>query len=345
MAASDAKPIPQKNTAYRLYFDLRKYDGSLVTSWTGQDSEVSKDGGNFSDCTNEATEIQTSGAGYLDLTSSEMNADVVLIKITVTNTDALTLILVLYPEETGDIRVSVTQMAAGVIAAASFAANALDAVWSTAARTLTSISDSAGVTTLLGRLTSGRANNLDHLDAAISSISVDLSPVLAAIAALPAGIWNYLVSGWGAVTTAGGWLASVLNAIRARTDLISAGSLTVVSPVNAATGSLEVIRGDDYTVSSGRALPAWVSDDWTPYDLSTATAIQFRAQPATGGTVFTKAVTALSDTEVRLELTDTETAAFAVGKNSYLFDIQASLLTGDIVTLVRGTMSVVRDVR
>ena len=341
MAASDAKPIPQKNTAYRLYFDLRKYDGSLVTSWTGQDSEVSKDGGSFSDCASEATEIQTSGAGYLDLSSSEMNADVVVIKITVTNTDALTLILVLYPEETGDIRVSVTQMAAGVIAAASFAANALDAVWSTAARTLTSISDSAGVTTLLGRLTSGRAENLDLLDAAISSISVDLSPVLEAIAGIPAAVWNYATASAGAVSTFGGKLLDALDTLLTRTS----GGVTVVAPVNALTGSLEVIRGDDYTLTSGRPLPTWSSADWTPYDLSTATAIQFRAQPATGGTVFTKAVTALSDTEVRLELTDTETAAFAVGKNSYLFDIQASLLTGDIVTLVRGYMSVVRDVR
>lgn len=124
----------------------------------------------------------------------------------------------------------------------------------------------------------------------------------------------------------------------------SAG-VTVVAPVNAMTGNLEVIRGDDYTTTSGRPLPTWSSADWTPYDLSTATAIQFRAQPATGGTVFTKAVTALSDTEVRLELTDTETAAFAVGKDAYVFDISAVLLTGDVVTLVRGKMTVLRDVR
>lgn len=161
------------------------------------------------------------------------------------------------------------------------------------------------------------------------------------LADIPALVWNYMVSGWGAVSTAGGWLKQALDTLLTRTS----GGVTVVAPVNALTGNLEVIRGDDYTVSSGRALPAWVSDDWTPYDLSTATAIQFRAQPATGGTVFTKAVTALSDTEVRLELTDTETAAFSVGKDAYVFDIQATLLTGDIVTLVRGYMSVVRDVR
>ena len=174
-----------------------------------------------------------------------------------------------------------------------------------------------------------------------ASASVDLSPVLTAIAGIPAAVWAYATASAGAVSTFGGKLLDALNTLLTRT---SAG-VTVVAPVNAMTGNLEVIRGDDYTLTSGRPLPTWSSADWTPYDLSTATAIQFRAQPATGGTVFTKAVTALSDTEVRLELTDTETAAFAVGKNAFVFDIQATLLTGDIVTLVRGYMSVVRDVR
>lgn len=44
-------------------------------------------------------------------------------------------------------------------------------VWAVATRTLTAISDSSGVTTLLSRLTSGRATNLDNLDAAVSSRS------------------------------------------------------------------------------------------------------------------------------------------------------------------------------
>lgn len=42
-------------------------------------------------------------------------------------------------------------------------------IWSAASRTLTSVADSAGVTTLLSRLTSQRAANLDNLDAAVSS--------------------------------------------------------------------------------------------------------------------------------------------------------------------------------
>jgi len=109
MAATDARPVPRKNVAYRFYFAIRKpSDSTLITTWTGQDSEVSLDGAAYSDCTNEATEIGTTGTGYIDLTSSEMNADCVLLKVTVTNTGAVPLLFALYPEESGDYRADMT---------------------------------------------------------------------------------------------------------------------------------------------------------------------------------------------------------------------------------------------
>lgn len=109
MAATDSIPVPRKNAAFRLYFAIRDTSGALVASWTGQDSEVSKDGGSFADCTNEATEIGTSGVGYIDLTSTEMNADSVVYKLTVTNSNAISMVISLYPEESGDYRVADTQ--------------------------------------------------------------------------------------------------------------------------------------------------------------------------------------------------------------------------------------------
>lgn len=48
--------------------------------------------------------------------------------------------------------IKVASISNGTIAAATFAAGALDAVWSVASRTLTAISDSAGITTLLSRI-------------------------------------------------------------------------------------------------------------------------------------------------------------------------------------------------
>lgn len=110
MASTDAKPVPQKNVAYRVTFPILDADGDLVTGATGLDSEVSKDGGTFADCTNEATEIATSsGVYYLDLTSTEMNADTVAVIIKTSSSGAKTTTIVMYPEEAGDIRVNVTQ--------------------------------------------------------------------------------------------------------------------------------------------------------------------------------------------------------------------------------------------
>ena len=97
MASTDARPIPQKNTAYRIYFPIMDADGDLITGAAGLDSEVSKDGGTFADATNEAAEIATSsGMYYLDLTASEMAARTVA--IIVKSGTGKTTPIVLYPE-------------------------------------------------------------------------------------------------------------------------------------------------------------------------------------------------------------------------------------------------------
>lgn len=111
MASTDARPTPHKNVAYRHTFPIFDASGSLVTGAAGLDSEVSKDSGTFTDCTNEATEIATSsGMYYLDLTATEMNADCVVVIVKTSTVGAKTTPIVLYPEEAGDIRVTVTQM-------------------------------------------------------------------------------------------------------------------------------------------------------------------------------------------------------------------------------------------
>jgi hypothetical protein len=104
MASSDATPIPKKNVAYRVTFPILDADGDLVTGASALDSEVSKDGGTFADCTNEATEIASgSGVYFLDLTSTEMNADTVAVIVKTSTSGAKTTVLVMYPEEAGDL--------------------------------------------------------------------------------------------------------------------------------------------------------------------------------------------------------------------------------------------------
>lgn len=127
MASTDARPVPIKNTAYRVTFPILDADGDLVTGATGLDSEVSKDGGTFADCTNEATEIATSsGMYYLDLTSTEMNADCVAIIVKTSSSGAKTTPIVLYPQESGDILVTVQTVSNDAITAAAVADGAFD---------------------------------------------------------------------------------------------------------------------------------------------------------------------------------------------------------------------------
>jgi hypothetical protein len=117
MASTDALPVPRKNAAYRVTFGIFKNDGTLITGATGLDSEVSKDAGTFADCTNEATEIATSsGIYYLDLTSTEMNADTVAILVKSSSTGAVPVVLSLYPQEAGDIQVNTTYWSGTAVA-------------------------------------------------------------------------------------------------------------------------------------------------------------------------------------------------------------------------------------
>ena len=99
MASTDASAFPIKNKALRITFPLFDNDGDLVTGAAGLDSEVSKDGGSFTDCTNEATEIGASGIYYLDLVQAEMNADTVAIIVKTSTTDAKTTPMIFYPVE------------------------------------------------------------------------------------------------------------------------------------------------------------------------------------------------------------------------------------------------------
>ena len=74
MASTDSRPLPLKNTAFRLYFTAYDSSGVPVTAFTSPDSERSLDGAAFADCTNEATYVGH-GQGYIDLTATEMNTD------------------------------------------------------------------------------------------------------------------------------------------------------------------------------------------------------------------------------------------------------------------------------
>lgn len=70
---------------------------------------------------------------------------------------------------TGNVGGNVTGSVGSVVSFGTLVADVATAVWAAATRTLTAISDSSGVTTLLSRLSAGRATNLDNLDAAVTT--------------------------------------------------------------------------------------------------------------------------------------------------------------------------------
>jgi hypothetical protein len=211
MAASDAIPVPRKNTAYRMGIDVRNTTTyGLITSWTGADSQVSKDGAAYAACTNEATEIGSSGSGYIELTAPEMNADMVQYKLTLTNTNAETLVITLYPEEAGDYRANTVQVSGTTQTARDLGAN-LDATVSS--RSTYAGGDTSGVSTLLTRLSSVRAGYLDNLsagavaqasnlatlagyvDTEVAAIQADVTTLLTRLSSIRAGYLDNLSAG------------------------------------------------------------------------------------------------------------------------------------------------------
>jgi hypothetical protein len=165
MAATDSMPVPKKGVAFRLYFTVRDAAGDPVTGFTSPDSEVSLDGAAFADCTNEATFVGH-GNGYIDLTTSEMNADSVCFYMSCSEGS---IDIAIAPEEAGDIRSRADLdtiktnpvVNAGTVtfptgATLASTTNITAGTITTTTNLTNAPSDSAGVTTLLSRLSALR---------------------------------------------------------------------------------------------------------------------------------------------------------------------------------------------
>ncbi len=185
MASSDARPVPIKNTAFRVYFPILDADGDPVTGATGLDSEVSIDGAAFGDVTAEATEIGSSGIYYLELTSGEMNGDAIIVQVKTTSVGAKTTVLVFYPQEAGDIKVDV-QSISGDSTAADNAESFFDGTGYAGTNnviplvtTTTTATTATNVTTVNG-LAAGTITASVIADAAIDAASIATGAITAA---------------------------------------------------------------------------------------------------------------------------------------------------------------------
>lgn len=124
MASTDALPVPRKGAAFRAYVEVFNTSGTLVTGGlAGVSCQISKDGGTYGAPAGAGfTEIGTTGTGYVELNSTDTNADHVRIRLTVSNTDACASVYHLYCEEAGDIRVNLSAINSSAALLAKFAA-------------------------------------------------------------------------------------------------------------------------------------------------------------------------------------------------------------------------------
>ena len=186
MAAGDARPVPRKNIAFRVYFPILDADGDFVSAAAALDSEVSIDGAAFADATSEATEIGTSGLYFLDLTAAEMNGDAVVVQVKTTTTGAKTTPIIMYPEEAGDYRAAVTSMGADVLTAAATAADFTTEIQAGLATSAALTTVSGLVDDLETRLTAARAGYLDNLSLGAVALSTQVDALEAAAIAIEA---------------------------------------------------------------------------------------------------------------------------------------------------------------
>lgn len=285
MSSSDAKVFPVKGIPYRVTFCIFDNDGDLVTGATGLDSEISKDGGTFVDCTNEATEIATSSGFYfLDLTTTEMTADTVAVMVKTTSTNAKTTPIVMYPLEVGDIDVDVTAWNGNAVAVPTVAGvpKVDTTTWN---GTAVATPDTAGYVkaTIKGGTGTGEVS--------LSSGLVTLAGVTHTGAVIPTVTTTTTATN---VTTVNGLAASVINraSLAADTGLQSArsntaqagaaGSITLDASASATTdfykGAMVMLTGGTgvgqwrlITAYNGTTKVATVAPNWATNPDNTST--------------------------------------------------------------------------
>ena len=251
MASTDARPQPLKNTAYRVTFTILDADGDPVSGAAGLDSEVSKDGGTFADCTNEATEIATSsGVYYLDLTATEMNADTVAVIVKTSTSGAKTTVIVLYPAESTDIPVNVTGWNGTAVATpdtAGYPKVTLKSGTGTGEVNLSS-GRADGNVTYIG----GSAVNTSAAQLGVNVVNAGGTAWASVVAALIDAVWDELLSGHTTSGSAGKGLSDAAGAASPATiadavwDEMMSGHGTVGSMAEALAIAMngQMVNGD-----------------------------------------------------------------------------------------------------
>lgn len=328
MASSDAVPIPLKNTAYRAMFPIYDNTGSLVTGAAGLDSEVSKDQGTFTDCTNEATEIATSsGIYYLDLTATEMNADGVTVIVKTSTTNAKTTVLVFYPMSDGDIRANVVQWNGS--APNNLQSGRVDASVGNYQSGLTPLQPTVAGRTLDVTATGGAGIDWANVEAPTTTVGLTGTTIATSqvVASVSGNVGGNVVGSVASVSgnvggNVVGSVASVTGAVGSVTGAV--GSVTgAVGSVTGAVGSVTAAVATTSNVKKNQALSnfQFLMTDSTNH------------APATG-----KSVTVTRGIDNGSQASGTLSAVTEISNGLYRVDFGAGDLNGNVITL-RATAS------
>lgn len=238
--------------------------------------------------------------------------------------------------------------------------------------------DTAGVTTLLSRLTASRAGYLDllntYLDAAISTrlatsgytapdnanistiaaavahVTYGLAALQTLIAAIPTTAAPTTAQIKTALEVAGGHLAEILTdtgtslpatlaAIKAITDTLVAAAVTVSSPV-AASGAITIYQADDYYSADSNQISIAIADATHVLGLDDpAAVVKLKMQQATW-TASSVSSTGTGYTAV-FQPTTTQTALITANQT---YEIECTLANGHRITKGTGSVTVVKDI-
>ena len=176
------------------------------------------------------------------------------------------------------------------------------------------------------------ANAVDA--AAIATDAIDADALAAsAVAEIADGVWDELLAGHAIAGSAGAALA-----------LLGTGTVTIVVPV-AATGEVTVYEADDYFDADSRSLE-W-TDTTGAWPTLTGASIMFYVR-APDGQKFNKAGTVIvgvgPNKQVRVELTNADTAILQTFPSPSQYRVRATLLSGHVVTLVDSTIIIAYDI-
>jgi hypothetical protein len=223
-----------------------------------------------------------------------------------------------------------------------FSTGFFSAIWNVATRTLTSISDSSGITTLLERIT-GLIRTKSEDDIADQEILEDIwtydTRTLTSDNNLTAQeVWEYSTRTITNDVEVEVDFTDILESLSQINTKISSTVVNIISPLSSDGTSLTIIQGDDYLVGDGRNIlfTGDIENQWV--DLTDSTVVFGISDTSTLKEV--SVVTPVGTQQLSLELTKENTS---IPQGSYKYDVQATLSNGSVVTLFRGNLEIIKS--